>query len=826
MDKKQQRNTPLPARMMLLIILLVLFTWLLQGALRNALTFDEPSHMAAGYAFLQQGTSGLWTVALRGHPVVFNAWEALPVFITEPDLPVTAMQGWGSDRRAYTSEFIHAIQNLPAVSFAGRLPSILCTLILAAVLWRGTTDIWNKSTGFLAVLIFFFDPLILAHGRLATNDIAVTAFGSLYLYGTWRWGRKPTWKGSVILGILLGITMLTKATGVFYGAVGLVWALWLAIRFRKPLAENRQHKVFWPQALVIGIAALGIVWGAYGFDIGPTSVLPNLPVPAPLHWEGVFFQADNTEKREVYALGYQKTGRWWWYFPLAFILKNPLPLLIALPFSLFVFIKLRNSNNSNQPKSRTLFTVPRFAVILLPFFFCVTYICAALFIFPNIGYRHMLPVQPFLSLWISGACCLAWMRLPKLGRILLVGWGIWYAFGTAVVFPNEISFFNELAGGPDQGWRYLTTSNTDWLQGWKELQAWQKETDIHFWYTGPEGYLGLKDYGITYDPLPPVAGSDSPRLSPWLFPLPGGYIVGSSILSGMNVADVDNYAWFRYREPDQVIAHSLYYYEVTPEEAPVWVAQCSVPVIPLDQATITQAYGERTLRLLSFDCTKSWIYPDGGQSKGHYVLHASQTDPETWRTRLSLAQPMPIDRFTARHLQSTSMVARERRDQEFPAFGVYGWSGQELRIPLHSIYAAPVASIPAYLSRELALSAPLSLHDTLTFLGIQSTEDGDTLEVETYWRVETSWVTRPVSVMAHLLASDGQTIDIADGLNISPLLWQNGDVIVQRHTFKVSCEMRKDLWLRTGIYWLDTQDRWAVDDTRNDALFIPLCDKD
>ena len=62
---------------MLLIILLVLFTALRQGSLNNAMTFDEPSPLAAGYAFLQQDIQSLWTVSLRGHPVLFNAWEAL-----------------------------------------------------------------------------------------------------------------------------------------------------------------------------------------------------------------------------------------------------------------------------------------------------------------------------------------------------------------------------------------------------------------------------------------------------------------------------------------------------------------------------------------------------------------------------------------------------------------------------------------------------------------------------------------------------------------------------------------------------------------------------
>ena len=63
------------------------------------------------------------------------------------------------------------------------------------------------------------------------------------------------------------------------------------------------------------------------------------------------------------------------------------------------------------------------------------------------------------------------------------------------------------------------------------------------------------------------------------------------------------------------------------------------PVIPLDQATLTQGYGARTLRLLSFDCTKSWIYPDGGQSNGTLYTSRQPVDTGnvahpiiTWRT--------------------------------------------------------------------------------------------------------------------------------------------------------------------------------------------------
>ena len=295
MLKNSQYQSSLLTRVILIIILLVLFAAQLQGSLNNAITFDEPSHLAAGYAFLQQGIQSLWTVSLRGHPVLFNAWEALPIYVAEPNLPVDDMSGWGTNRRAFASEFIHAVSGLSAVTFAARLPTILCMIVLTAVLWRVATDIWDKSAGFLSVLILCFDPLILAHGRLATNDVAVTAFGGLYLYISWRWSRKPTWIKTFILGILLGVTMLIKATGALFGAVGLIWSLWIALRFKTFYSTRR--KQLWLHILVLGCLALGVIWISYGFSFGPTSFLPNLPVPAPVHWDGTIFQAENAVKR-------------------------------------------------------------------------------------------------------------------------------------------------------------------------------------------------------------------------------------------------------------------------------------------------------------------------------------------------------------------------------------------------------------------------------------------------------------------------------------------------------------------------------------------------
>jgi hypothetical protein len=97
----------------------------------------------------------------------------------------------------------------------------------------------------------------------------------------------------------------------------------------------------------------------------------------------------------------------------------------------------------------------------------------------------------------------------------------------------------------------------------------------------------------------------------------------------------------------------------------------------------------------------------------------------------------------------------------------------------------------------------------------------DELELETWWQVTQTPITRPLSIMAHLLTEQGQSLGVADGLGISPLTLATGDIVVQRHRFAKPPE--GNLWLRTGAYWLDTTARWAVTDSPgSDALFVPL----
>ena len=77
------------------------------------------------------------------------------------------------------------------------------------------------------------------------------------------------------------------------------------------------------------------------------------------------------------------------------------------------------------------------------------------------------------------------------------------------VHPNYLAYFNEAAGGPSRGWRWLVDSNIDWGQDLPLLAKWQREhpdRPVHLKYFGtvePELYVDVK-------PLSPPTWPASP----------------------------------------------------------------------------------------------------------------------------------------------------------------------------------------------------------------------------------------------------------------------------------------------------------------------------
>jgi len=359
------------------------------------------------------------------------------------------------------------------------------------------------------------------------------------------------------------------------------------------------------------------------------------------------------------------------------------------------------------------------------------------------------------------------------------------------------------------------------MQGLKALKAWQDETHIQFSYSGPDGYVGLEGYALDYIPLPSTDNNPEPLFSPAFYPPDGDYIISAHTLNGLSLTDSDNYAWFRYHQPDDIIAHVLFYYHIESPAAPAWLAQCQQPVPPLTEQAIATGFGKLNPRRAVFDCTQAWLYPLGTSDLGWYALHGQLLHPESLVDRLYPHAPQPKDDFTAGHLKSIPLGYRRYTYQRLPAFALYEWEHRLTPKPeLAEHYAAPAPTPPNTFGSTLPTKTPSPLSGPLAFLGMSTQNVDDGLEISTWWRVTEGPIERPLSLMAHLITATGEALEVADGLGVPPATWQAGDIIVQRHRFT---QHAANNWLRTGAYWLDDGTRWSIAGQQGaDALFVPL----
>ena len=785
-----------------IVLLLILFTLLAVGSRQVSITTDEMFNVAQGYAFLARGEEAFWMFPLSGQPHLLEIMEAALPYLTNPDIAVERLAGWGVWLRPFVEDFAFQMfrveraqmgwfrfdppLNRPTATTYGveqtemvaRMPMMFLTVLLGAIIFRWSKELWGPKTGLLALLTLTFDPTLLAHGRLSGTDVGTVVLGTAALYTTWRWMERPAWRWALGTGMLLGLTMLAKASGVLWAAaVGLIVIGNVAFR-----RKEGQCARLLLQGAAAGALSILLIWAGYGFTLGYVRDFP-IPLPAPVHWEELLFQSLGANERWVFALGMCKHGRWWWYFPLAFLIKNPLPFLLSMVMGIVALFR------------RPL--VPRRALTLG--LFPILYTVVAIKWGMNIGYRHMLPIHPFLYLLVAAGLSSQVWAGTRWRRWLVVALSAWLAVETMWVFPNEIAYFNQLVGGTEGGYHYLADSNVEWGQSSHVLYAYAQA-----------------------HPAVQIAPPASRFLPP-----PGEYVVNASQLQGTNISDPYAYEWFRHREPSTTLHDTLLVYDVPPHEV-TWIAQCTIPAAPLDDTTIAEEIGLDDLRETGFDCTQSWLYPSGGAGMGIYALHyALVEEPGLCFPSFLRCSPSPDDPFVVRRLaQAHLSFEHEMAAQEFPAFLLYETPPTFVTPSVSTpFYAAPAETSPADLLDSAPMSGTASLDGRLAFLGVAVYPDEEGLDVETWWEVTTGPITRPVSIMAHLLTERGEVLDVGDGFGVPPLYLRTGDIFVQRHRFSSPVEGTV-LWLRTGVYWLDTMERWSMTGTPSaDAILVPLAER-
>ncbi len=496
----------LAARLLAAAILLLMFALALSSLTQKAPTFDEQGFIVRGLAVLRGHTQ------IRvGHPLGLNVLNAALLAGDETvvlPLEDPAWQGTSFHRPAEL--FLWEIgNNVEHVIFLARLPSLWLGLLLAALAARWAGQLSRRRwAGLLALFFVALDPNILAHTRLATTDLGLTAFALLAAYALWRFLKAPTWKTALLAGAALGLLQNTKFTAMlFLPLFGIVIALWLAGLWRsryKTRTSSLLAALPWRELLLIAViyplSALFFLWAGNGFEAGTLPAdLPLLPrlsgltLPLAGHLEQLLDIGGRLRvATPSFLLGEYSESGWWYYFPVAFLLKTPLPTLILLAwgFTAYLVCIWRRREACPSPLDSAALLIPGLG------FFAI-----ALTTDINLGYRHILPTLPFLI--IFAAVVLARPSSPQTARKPLAAAVLcaWLLAAVLLIHPDYLAYFNLLGGGADGGWRALADSNLDWGQDLDDLAPWMAANGVEEVWLSYFGEARPDYYQIAYKGL-------------------------------------------------------------------------------------------------------------------------------------------------------------------------------------------------------------------------------------------------------------------------------------------------------------------------------------
>jgi len=563
-------------RRLILVCGIALYATLAITSLHHmAAVFDEGAQFPAGYTYWTFGDFRL----NPEHPPLVKLLAAAPLlFMNVTVHPENA--AWLQGRQwEFGRLFLYSWNDGDKLLFWGRLTVVFLGCLLAAAVFGWARRLMGLAGASLALLLCALSPDILAHGRLVTFDVGITLFIFLTVVAFERLTERATWTRMLWAGLALGAAFATKESAVSLVPILLVLSAWV-VMVREPMVLDlgsraptvlaaRRDRVRYLALflLVMGAIALVVIWTVYGFQarLQPHSSLqgmwgmiwPTTPALASAtswvkRWGllpeaylyGLLMVFQHNTRGNVFLMGHVAAGGFSYFYPVAFLVKTPVPLIVLAAMSLLL---------------RRLRPLPLRAkgFLWLP---VLIYLGLVLTRHVQNGHRHLLPIYPFLFVaagrTAAGAAGRSW---SKPATLLMMGLASWYAFGTLRVFPNYLAYFNEAAGGPRKGYRELVDSDLDWGQ---DLEALKVYMDANHIRRIKLSYFGSADpgyYGIDYDLLPSYR-LGNPRT--WSVQ-PGDLVaVSATQLQGIYVPPEDQNLMeeFRKREPLAKIGYSIFIY--------------------------------------------------------------------------------------------------------------------------------------------------------------------------------------------------------------------------------------------------------------------------
>ncbi|MFI6073176.1 ArnT family glycosyltransferase [Actinoplanes sp. NPDC051343] len=495
----------MPRRLSYLLAVAALLGWMafamVTEAVQQSPTIDEPVYVGAAVVYEQQHS-------LRynpEHPPLGKLAMASGLVFSSPALD----PAYNQNQTLLGRHLLYESGNNPyRLMLDARIPMIVLTLLFGLVVLGFARDLAGPWAGLMALVLYAFDPDVLAHGSLATLDVPTAG---LMLTSFWMLWRARTRPGVYLplAGVALGAALATRASAL--PVVPLVLILsFLAVRRR-----------WWIRALAaigVGALAVAVVWAVYlavdpslrwSTPAGVTNpgglrglAVDLLPFPAPYR-DGVLIQFQfESSSFNGFLLGHAYHGRLWYYLPVALLIKTPLGLLAlwaAGAVTMLVRRSLRVAALYTLLPSLVLFLVAMTGardfgtryVIFMPMFMTVAASTLLTIRRPapvgdpaGDAPREQAGAAPD-AVGGRGARVRKMVLWPTLALVVFA------AVSSARVFPYFLPYSNEAFGGPAKTHLRLHDANVDWGQDLARLA-----TRLRDRYPGQPVWLVYKGSGV------------------------------------------------------------------------------------------------------------------------------------------------------------------------------------------------------------------------------------------------------------------------------------------------------------------------------------------
>lgn len=500
----------------------------------SAPTYDETVHLSSGYSHI---AGGKYKMNIMDHPPFSEMLSALPLFsyklnsfMNHPYFSVKAPYHYGD-----LFIFNNTKSAKTMVNTARIFTFIIWTVLFSIFIFFFSKKFHSFESAAFSLIIFAFMPVFISNNALITTDSSAALFYFISFYFgamaslnlSSQLSRKKIFIYLCAAGFFTGLAMSSKFSMVIIAPI--VIGIWGIDFFLIRKADFKKFFVFVGVYALLAVFTLALV---YKFDLA-------------LYIEGLMSTLERVnDGRPSFVWGHYSMNGVLWYFPLAFLIKTPVFVLLCAALG-FIAIALK-------PQKKYIW-------IVIPFvFYALISITSRL----QIGIRHILPLMPFLC--VIGSIGAA--EFYKNKKILVV---LTFSVLLSFVFlfkthPFYLSYFNSIIGGPENGYKYLADSNLDWGQDVRELSRYLKENGnppIIFAYFG---VARPEYYGIKYVPLGIISNVELEGTNADLCKADKVLLaISVTNLQSVYYRDKDTYNWLKDIKPVFRAGYSIFLYDLT-----------------------------------------------------------------------------------------------------------------------------------------------------------------------------------------------------------------------------------------------------------------------